>query len=61
MLSSIVAVLLTIHGALGAKSIFIESGTDQFVPNTLVLAIDHKSQEAELHVSPEIILDLRPS
>ena len=59
MLSSIVAVLLTIHGTLGAKSIFIQRGTEQFVPNTLVLAIDHNSQEAELNVSTEII-DLRP-
>ena len=41
--------LLNLHGTLGAKSKFLDRGSEQFVPKTRVLAIDHKSQEDELH------------
>ena len=47
-LTSVLSALLTIHSTLAATSVFMGQGTDQFVPNTLVLGIDHKSQEAEL-------------
>ena len=49
ILFTFLSILLALHGTLGAKSKFLDRGTDKFVPKTRVLAIDHKSQEDELH------------
>ena len=53
MLTAIsICLLVVVNGNLGAKSKFIDRGTDQFVPMTVVLGIDHKSQESELGDTP---------
>ena len=48
ILITFLCILLALHETLGAKSKFLDRGSEQFVPKTRVLAIDHKSQEDEL-------------